>query len=164
MMKAYLSSETVILFLTGGISVPLLCRIASLQRMFIFIHVLEHEIVHGLTAILCGGSFVSLTAGLEGGSAYSTKDNFFVRLAPYVLALFSVSIIFLTFFLVTKFRFLGIYLSGLFYVNFLFQTFKSLAGQPDIKRSGGVLTYPLLGFINVSILFGILSLVKSLRI
>lgn len=163
MLKAYLSSEAVIMFLIGGVSLPMLCRRPSFQRTFIFLHVLEHEIVHGLTSIVLGGSFITLTAGLGGGSAVSTKDNFIVRLAPYVFPLFSVSIIILTFFIIPKYRFPWVFLSGMFYVNYLYQTFRNVDGQPDIKESGGTLTYPPIGLSNMFVLFGVLSLLKSIR-
>lgn len=151
----YFSMGVVIFFIA--------CRLNIFSRWFDFLHTLQHELVHIAIAGLFGGAPIAMEVNAQGGAAYTTKSNFIVRLSPYVIPLFSLLILGISFLLDVSYKPVAFVLAGLFYGNFLARTVSSLHMQPDIQKSGGrVVAYPLIFVTNIAVLSAIGLMVKGL--
>lgn len=151
-------SESILPFAIGIVMNFVLWRVLPLQKLLSFVQIFEHEVVHGLTAIACGGSFRILVVSSQGGMAEVTKSNIFVRLAPYCIPLLCTTALLLVNMLSPDKKVYGFILAGTLYGNFARGSFSNLGIQPDIKISGKWLSYPLIFFANIAaaILLGFL--------
>jgi Peptidase M50B-like len=159
MKDAYELSNKNILFFFAGIGLYVLCRLApTLRNWLVFQAVLSHELVHLTVAALFGGEPLSLVVSTDdGGAAHSTKSNFIVRLAPYIVPLFTTILLGLSWFVSEDYRWGTILLAGFFYGNYILPTFDSLRRpQPDIERSGGkIIALPVILVLNIIVLVAI---------
>ena len=143
-------SGVILPFAIGIVATFVLWRFLPVQRLLTFVQIFEHEVVHGLTAIACGGSFKSLTVSLQGGMAEVTKSNILVRLAPYCMPLLCAATLLIVHLLNPDKKLYGLVLAGILYGNFVSGTFSTIGIQPDIKKSGGKwLCYPLILVANM---------------
>lgn len=141
-------------FVVGIVIAFILWKISTFQRIFTFVHVLEHEITHGLTAIACGGRFMSMTVSLNGGVAQVSKSNMMINLAPYCLPLLCAIAFVLIGLMKPNMKMYGLAFAGILYGNYLRGAFSSLGIQTDIKMSGGKrLSYPIILTANTGIIF-----------
>jgi len=149
-------------FMVGVGAVFFLWRVLILQKLLTFIHVLEHEMTHGLTAIACGGKFMSMTVSQNGGVAQVSKSNLMINLAPYCLPLLCAVTLLLIGLMKPNMKLYGLAFAGMLYGNFLRGSFSSLGIQPDIKNSGGKwLSYPIILIANALMAIGLgVSLAK----
>jgi hypothetical protein len=113
-MATAMTQRGVIIFFAGTIFFLIIVRMFMGFEALSFISTLEHELVHGMVAIICGGSFkeMKVTAG-KGGFAQVTKSNFLVNIAPYCLPLFCIASLCLIPFLQHNARMAGIIVAGL---------------------------------------------------
>ena len=143
-------------FLLGASAIFFLWKFSKLQKVLTFVHVLEHEIMHGIACILCGGRLNSITVGLNGGLANVTKGNIIVNLAPYCLPLLCTTTLLLIGLMKPGLKIYGLAFAGLLYGNFLRGAFSSLGIQTDIKVSGGkLISYPIIFSANMIIVCSI---------
>lgn len=156
-MASVLRQRGVVMFLGGTIFFLLVVRMFVGFKALSFISTLEHELVHGMVAVICGGSFneMKVTAD-KGGYAQVTGNNFLINIAPYCLPFFCISVLCLIPFLQHTAKLVGIVIAGLAYGSYLRGNFPSIGKQPDIKNSGGKLVaYPVILGSNATLLAGI---------
>lgn len=162
-MKHLFNHEGMMYFFTGVIVIFISSRLKLFNEWLVFLHTLQHELVHIIVSGLFRGSPVYMEVSTQGGLAYTTKSNFIVRLSPYALPLFSFIILGITFLLATEYRPAALVLAGVFYGNFIRRTVSSLHIQPDIQKSGGkMIAYPVIITVNIAVLAAIGLMVKSL--
>jgi hypothetical protein len=155
-MASAMTQRGVIIFLAGTMFFLIIVRMFMGFEALSFISTLEHELVHGIVSVICGGSFkeMKVTAG-NGGFAQVTKSNFLVKIAPYCLPLFCIASLCLIPFLQHNARIVGIIVAGLAYGSYLRGNFPNIGSQPDIKNSGGKLVaYPVILASNAALLAG----------
>lgn len=153
-IASVITARGVVLFFAGTIFFLVIVRIFMGVKALSFISTWEHELVHGLVAVICGGSCdeIKVTAG-NGGYARVTKSNFLVNIAPYCLPLFCVASLCLIPFLQHNARMAGIIVAGLAYGSYLRGNFPNIGIQKDIKNSGGKLVaYPVIFASNAALL------------
>lgn len=144
-----IAQKNILLFLSG-MAVLLLCRRSRrVKEALLYMHSFEHEATHGLICIICGGKVRSLSIVPSGGTVELTRSNLFVKLSPYCIPLLALCVLVLTFLLQTKWRPLGLMLSGFLFGNYLLNAFSSLGCQPDIHQTGRLVAYPLILSANV---------------
>lgn len=150
-------------FFLGIVMIFFACRMPFLKKWFDFLHTLQHELVHHAVAGCFGGTPELMEVDGQGGAASTTKDNFIVRISPYVLPFFSLIILGIASLLEAEYRPAAFILAGLFYGNFIRRSFSLLHIQPDIQKSGGrLITYPFIFISNVAVLAAIGHMVKGL--
>lgn len=159
----FFNHKGIMYFSLGVMILFVACKLNIFNKWLDFLHTLQHELVHIVVAGLFGGTPVSMEVNAQGGAAYTTRTNFIVRLSPYVLPIFSLLILGISFLLDVEYKPAAYVLAGLFYGNFVRKTLSSLHLQPDIRRSGGkIIAYPVIFVINVAVLAAIGHMVKSL--
>ena len=159
-MASAMTQRGVVIFFAGTLFFLIIVRMLMGFEALSFISTLEHELVHGMVAVICGGSFkeMKVTAG-KGGFAQVTKNNFLVNIAPYCLPLFCIASLCLIPFLQHNARMAGIIVAGLAYGSYLRGNFPNIGIQPDIKNSGGkLIAYPVILASNAALLTGMVLL------
>lgn len=159
-ITSVMTQKGVLLFFAGTVFFLIIIRMFMGFKALSFISTLEHELVHGIVAVICGGCFneMKVTAG-KGGFAQVTKSNFLVNIAPYCIPLFCVASLCLIPFLQHNARMMGIIFAGLSYGSYLRGNFPNIGLQPDIKNSGGKLVaYPVILVFNATLLAGMVMM------
>lgn len=153
-----LRTRNVQTFFCGVIGTLVIALLLRNKPALKFLSTLEHELTHGIAAVMTGGSFKGMTVTAEnGGHAQITNVNFMVRVAPYCLPLFSLGCLCLLPFLQHQVKMAGVLAAGLAYGNYLLGNFPSIGIQPDIRESGGKwVAYPVVCVSNVAVLIGII--------
>lgn len=150
-------------FFLGIVMIFFAFRMPFLKKWLDFLHTLQHELVHHAVAGCFGGTPESMEVDGQGGASGTTKDNFIVRISPYVFPFFSLIILGISFLLEAEYRPVAFILAGLFYGNFIRRSFSRLHLQPDIQKSGGrLITYPFIFIANVAVLAAIGQMVRIL--
>jgi len=148
-----------------GIVMAGICKVPLLNNWMSFLHTLQHEMVHLISAGIIGGRPVSMEVVVgKGGTACSSRDNIVVRLSPYVIPLFTAIFLGLAGLFKNDYRFIAVFLAGFFYANFLAKTFCSLkSSQPDVEKSGGtIIALPIILVFNIGVMFAIKRLLQNL--
>ena len=124
-----------------------------------FFHTFTHELAHILASIMCGGApkIFHVTSD-NGGLVASTRSNFFVVLAPYILPLWSLAAL-------AVFRALiclkaaqvslpyASFFIGFFMMHHILSLFYSMRPvQSDLKKYGYVFSYGFGMFANCMII------------
>jgi hypothetical protein len=162
-MNRLFNHKGMMYFFIGIVMIFFACRIPFLKKWLDFLHTLQHELVHHAVAGCFGGTPESMEVDGQGGAAGTTKDNFIVRISPYVLPFFSLIILGISYLLEVEYRPVAFILAGLFYGNFIRRSFSLLHIQPDIQKSGGrLITYPFIFIANVAVLTAIGHMVRGL--
>ncbi|MEW6418760.1 MAG: hypothetical protein AB1480_11680 [Nitrospirota bacterium] len=163
MMNHLFIHKGMMYFFIGVMILFAACKLNIFNKWLDFLHTLQHELTHIVVAGLFGGIPVSMEVKEQEGAAYTTKSNFIIRLSPYVLPIFSLFILGISFLLNVEYKPTAFVLAGLFYGNFVKKTLSSLHIQPDILKSGGrIIAYPVIFVINVAVLAAIGHMVKGL--
>jgi len=139
-------------FVAGIIVLFFFQKMTFVKKWFEFLNTLQHELVHIFAAGFFGGIPVGLEISEKGGMAYTSKNNLIVRLAPYVVPLFSMLILGISVFLETTYKPVAFALAGLFYADYFTKTLSCLYIQPDIQKTGRLIAYPLIFCSNLFIL------------
>lgn len=161
-----LTARSALVFFSGTLIFLLVIRIIVAREKLSFISTLEHELTHGLVAILSGGNFneMKVTAG-KGGCAQVTNANFFVHIAPYCLPLFCMASLALVPFMQQQAKIAAIVFAGISYGSYLLGNFPNIARQPDIRNSGGkIVAFPVIGGFNLLLLTGILMFLSKFKL
>jgi len=124
-------------------------------RAWSWLYVFAHEVMHGLTAILCGGKFSSLRITSRGGSVRTTKSNILISLAPYLVPFYTLIIILVYLILNLifgkgAFRNEFIFLVGFtitFHVVLTVDFLKT--HQPDLKQTGTLWSISIIYLVNL---------------
>jgi hypothetical protein len=162
-MNRLFNHKGMMYFFLGIVALFTAGKLPIVNKWLEFLHTLQHELVHIAVAGVFGGAPVAMEVNAQGGTAYTTKSNFIVLLAPYVMPLFCLLILGISFLLDVAYKHVAFVLAGLFYGNFIAKTISSLHMQPDIRKSGGrLIAYPLIFVINVVVLAVIGRMVKDL--
>lgn len=161
-----LTARSALVFFSGTLIFLLVIRIIVAREKLSFISTLEHELTHGLVAILSGGNFneMKVTAG-KGGCAQVTNANFFVHIAPYCLPLFCMASLALVPFMQQQAKIAAIVFAGISYGSYLLGNFPNISRQPDIRNSGGkMIAFPVIGGFNLLLLTGILMFLSRYKL
>jgi|GEM_PF-3074534 len=150
-MEAAIQS-TKLVFMCGALSFLVLRRLPVIGGLLRFFWILEHELLHGLAAILRGGQIVKMEIGLRDGSASTTKGGFIVRVFPYCVPLFCLITVGISYALRVPFKNISIGLAGVFYGSFVIQHLRSMHVQPDIRRSCRPIAYLIIVTVNGAVL------------
>lgn len=150
-----LTQKNVVIFFLGAATLLLIAWLSD-TKFFSFLATLEHELMHGVAAVLCGGKFNSMTVTASKGGRAEVTSNFFVRLAPYSLPMFCVISCCLLPILNFQAKNIGILMAGMAYGNYLRGNFPNISIQPDISESCcTVFAYTFI-FISNSIFISVL--------
>jgi hypothetical protein len=163
-ITTHASRASFMAFTGGALASFALAKCLRISRFSNFIHVLEHELVHGIAAIVCGARFTLMTVSMYGGAAEVSKSNIFIRLAPYFIPLFSIITLLISYLVAPNFRIFVIVMGGILYGNFVRGAFSFLGIQPDIKKSGGrLISYPILLCANLLMILFVGCLLLKIR-
>lgn len=146
-MEAAIQSAKLV-FVCGALSFLVLGRLPVVGGLLRFFWILEHELLHGLAAILRGGRIVKMEIGLRDGSASTTRGGFIVRVFPYCVPLFCLTAIGISYALRVPFKNISTGVAGLFYGSFVIHHLRSIRAQPDIRRSCRPVAYPVIVTAN----------------
>ncbi len=133
---------------------------------FQFLRTLRHELAHAVTAMLTGGRIdrMEIVNPVErpGEIAVSAVEYAspvgpvsLISLAPYYLPLFTIPLLPLRFFVISWVRevidFLIGFTLGFHYVSFMdeFLGQRFGLGQTDIRKTGAIFSYVIIGFFNL---------------
>lgn len=131
----------------------------------VFPYVFGHELMHAISTWISGGKVKSFKATSKGGEVKTTKSNSFISLSPYffpiytifVAIIYSVSSVFVD---TSRYVLPFIFLVGFTMAFHLVITIDFLkTKQPDLIKTGYLLSLTLIYMVNLSILTLILSLI-----
>ncbi|MBI3291824.1 MAG: M50 family metallopeptidase [Elusimicrobia bacterium] len=121
-------------------------------------YVFGHELTHALAAWLVGGKVRKFHVSRRGGSVTVTQSNLFVALAPYLFPLYTLCVV-LAYAIAQRFvvhpflRPTALFLVGLTLAFHGALTVQALRQrQPDVTKSGSVLSYSLIWIGNCAVL------------
>lgn len=144
------------LYLVLGVVTYLLVHL--LLMVPIRTYVFGHELTHALAAWLVGGKVRRFHVARQGGSVTVTKSNLFVALAPYLFPLYTLCVV-LAYAIAQRFvvspflRPTALFLVGLTLAFHGALTVQALRQrQPDVTKSGSVLSYSLIWMGNCTVL------------
>lgn len=132
-----------------------------------FLYVLGHEFMHAVTTFISGGKAGSMKVSSKEGSVKTTKPNFFVILAPYIIPPYTVLIAILYFILMLfaqaqNFLKIFIFLIGFTLMLHLSYTAESIRQkQSDLIKTGYLFSFSFIYIINMSLVFFILTLLNK---
>ena len=149
-----LTNRSVVVFFLGAVMLLFVALLSNIKTLS-FLATLEHELTHGVVAVMCGGKFNAMTVtACKGGHAEVVTSNAkIMRLAPYCLPLFCILLCCIIPFLKDQAKIAGLFMTGMAYGNYLRGNFPHIGIQPDIHKSGGkLLTYPVIFSANTVLL------------
>lgn len=128
-----------------------------------FIYTLAHELVHAISAVICGAKVSSFHVSEFGGSIKTSKTNIFIELSPYFVPLYTLILLFLI--PVVRYNLTNVNLFGayLFITGFtlgmhLLMNVEILkVRQSDITKSGYVFSIVFIYLVNIIIVFSIFA-------
>lgn len=142
--------------LERGILVYLLFHVLVMRPAYLY--VLGHEFVHVLATWICGGKVVAFNVSPGGGSAVTSKTNFFIELSPYFIPIYTIllGLIYVIFdatgrgtaFPTGVFIFL---VGATLAFHFIMTTEVIKMQQPDIDRSGLIFSLVVIFVSNLII-------------
>lgn len=151
-----LTSRNVVVFFLGTVMLLFISWLSN-TRVFSFLSTMEHELMHGVVAVMCGGKFNAMTVTASKGGHAEVTSNACVRLAPYCLSLFCMMLCCVLPFLSDQAKIVGILFTGMAYGNFIRGNFPHIGIQTDIQKSGGkLLAYPLIFSANAVLVSGLM--------
>lgn len=157
-----LTNRSVVLFFLGSTTLLLFACLNGTSA-FSFLSTLEHELMHGIAALFCGGKFNSITVTACKGGHAEVTSNAFVRLAPYCFPLFCLMLCCILPFLNDQAKIAGILVTGMAYGNFIRGNFHHIGIQTDIHKSGGkLLAYPVIFSANAVLVSGLLIFITRM--
>ena len=131
----------------------------------VFPYVFAHELIHALSTWISGGKVKSFKATPKGGEVKTTKTNSFISLSPYCFPIYTIFLaavysISSLFFEVECYVLIFIFLVGFTLIFHLVITIDFLkTKQPDLIKTGYILSLTLIYMANVFILALVLSLI-----
>ena len=162
LLDSIFNHKGMIYFILGVSLLYILQKLPFIKRWFVFLNTLQHELVHIGVAGCFGGIPVGMKINKYGGVSYTTKNNFIVRLAPYVVPLFSLLILVISMLLDRTYKPVAFGLAGLFYADFVTKTLSSLYLQTDILYTDRLIAYPFIFVSNVLVFAAMGYMVKWL--
>lgn len=147
-------------FLLG---VGVYCAVHLLFFKPVFLYVFGHELAHVFACWLCLGTVTSFRVSSKGGGVATSRNNFFIALAPYYLPTYAV-IIALLYFLVSLWvdlcpynRYFVFSLGAALAFHFVLTAEFIKTRQPDFLKTGYLFSLASIYIVNILILAGILS-------
>lgn len=131
----------------------------------VFPYVFGHELMHVISTWISGGKVKSFKASAKGGEVKTSKSNSFISLSPYCFPIYTILLALLysisaLFFDVGRYVLTFIFLVGFSLAFHLIITVDFLkTKQPDLIKTGYILSLSLIYMVNISILGLILSLI-----
>ncbi|MCK4851531.1 MAG: hypothetical protein KAS86_00300 [Candidatus Omnitrophica bacterium] len=145
-----------LLILERGVFSYLLFHVLVMRPVYLY--VFGHEIVHVLATWMCGGRVESFNAGRSGGNVATSKTNFFIELSPYFVPFYTLLLgpVFMLIRAMIKFApdlsSVFLFLVGFTLAfHFVMTTEVLKMKQPDIVRSGIVLSFVVIFVFNLII-------------
>ncbi len=130
-----------------------------------FFYNLGHESVHVVSTWFSFGKAKNMNVSSQGGSVETTKSNFFISLSPYFIPIYTILISIAYFALakyydVTPYMPLFIFFIGFTFTMHIIMTVEALrAAQPDLVKTGYLLSLALIYSLNVLLAGFIVSLI-----
>ena len=116
-------------------------------------YIFGHELTHMLVSLAMGGKLKRFTVSEGGGEVQMTRINFLVRLAPYILPLYTLLVLGGWFASGGRWREGFLFLIGFTLCFHLALTMDSIRqGQTDLKESGLFFSLILILVANVTVL------------
>ena len=133
------------------------------------VYIIGHELIHAISAYLCGASVKNLKIGKSYGSVNVEKINTFIALSPYFVPFYSIVVIFI--WLLTKYLFklnvsaeIFMFFLGFTIMFHLLLTIYAISlGQQDLKVSGWLFSVVVIFIINCLILIVLLVALFPLK-
>lgn len=127
------------------------------------IYIIGHELVHLLSAYLCGSSVKKFKIGSDHGSVSVDKVNTFIALSPYFVPLYSVIVVILwsalkyIFKLQISTEVLSFLLGFTLTFHIVLTAYAIYLGQHDLKISGWLFSVVLIFILNCIILIALFN-------
>lgn len=124
-----------------------------------------HEVVHVLATWLSGGRVTSFSASSEGGKVTTTKENAFIRTAPYFVPIHTIllSLIYWALCMIfdmAQFLSVFVFLVGMTVSFHIFMTVEALrTKQPDVVKTGYVFSVLVIYVVNLFVVGLVLSMI-----
>lgn len=152
-------------FCAGGVLMTAWFFSGLLQRLFLYLYVLGHELTHSVFVVLCRGRVTDFHVSLDGGYITTNKSNLLIALSPYFVPFWSLIAV-------------GIFsalrhtcglppyadkvLFGAMGATWAFHVWWTLAmiprEQPDLRENGVFLSLVIIIFANLCVLVALLCL------
>jgi len=151
------------IYFLWGIAAYCLFQLLLIKPMFIYI--LGHECVHVLATWLCFGRVTSFNVSSKGGSVSTSKSNFFIKMSPYFVPLYSI-LLTLVYYVVVKTFVWGFlakpYFMFLFGATLAFHIVMTADAaktkQPDFIRMGHLNALIFIFLVNLVLISAVLGL------
>ncbi len=135
-----------------------------LERFFLYLYVLGHELTHAIFVYLCGGRVSDIKVSHNGGYIMTNKTNVIIALSPYFVPFWSVVVLILAT-IVDLFANIPHYAEGLYFLigatwafHLLWTLWMIPRDQPDLQENGVVFSLLVIYLANITILSILLCL------
>lgn len=135
-----------------------------LERFFLYLYVLGHELTHAIFVYLCGGRVSSMHITADGGYIMTNKSNVIIALSPYFIPFWSVIALListgLTFFFKIPYHSEVLYslIGGTWTFHLLWTLWMIPRDQPDLQENGVFFSIVVIYLANVIVLSVLLCL------
>jgi len=133
-----------------------------LQRFFLYLYVLGHELTHVIFVYLCGGKVSSISVSSDGGYIMTNKSNVIIALSPYFIPFWSVvallvsTILGLFFTIPYHSEALYCLIGGTWTFHLLWTLWMIPRDQPDLQENGVFFSIVIIYLVNVIVLSALL--------
>lgn len=135
-----------------------------LERMFLYLYVLGHELTHAIFVYLFGGRVSEINVTSEGGYIMTNKSNVIIALSPYFIPFWSVVILIISP-LIHYLTPVPYYAEGLYFLiggswafHLLWTLWMIPRDQPDLQENGVIFSLLVIYLANITVLSILLCL------
>lgn len=153
--QGFLLKPVIWCFLGGGALWALIFYTRVLERFFLFLYVLGHELTHAFFVWVFLGRISDMAITSEGGYVQTRRSNFIIALSPYFMPLLGMVLValFLGARLVVDIPYEGYLLYGIVGFSWAFHilwTQDMLSrGQSDLEECGSFMSLGIISFFNM---------------
>jgi hypothetical protein len=150
---------TVGMFLMGGWFFT-----GLLERVFLYLYVLGHELTHAIFVFLCGGRVSGMSVSVDGGYIMTNKTNVIIALSPYFVPFWSVIVLLcstiIALFISVPYHTEILYflIGGTWAFHLLWTLWMIPRDQPDLQENGVIFSIVVIYLANVIVLSVLLCL------
>jgi len=135
-----------------------------LERVFLYLYVLGHELTHAIFVYLCGGRVSAISVSHDGGYIMTNKSNVIIALSPYFVPFWSVVVLAVAttadlFFQIPHYS-EGLYflIGGTWAFHLLWTLWMIPRDQPDLQENGVFFSILIIYLANITVLSVLLCL------
>ncbi|NWK56686.1 hypothetical protein HW115_13770 [Verrucomicrobiaceae bacterium N1E253] len=135
-----------------------------IERFFLYLYVLGHELTHAIFVYLCGGKVSSMHITADGGYIMTNKSNVIIALSPYFIPFWSVVVLLVSTLLGSFYRIpyheeaLFCLIGATWAFHLLWTIWMIPRDQPDLEENGTFFSIVIIYLANVIVLSVLLCL------